>query len=81
MSLVRRPRRLRQSAAFRELVAETTLQPADLILPMFIMDGIDKPQEITSMPGVYQHTLDSLKRAAHEALLSLIHISEPTRPY
>ena len=68
MSLVRRPRRLRQSAAFRELVAETTLQPADLILPMFIMDGIDKPQEITSMPGVYQHTLDSLKRAAHEAL-------------
>lgn len=68
MSLVRRPRRLRQSAAFRELVAETTLQPADLILPMFIMDGIDKPQEITSMPGVYQHTLDSLKRAALEAL-------------
>lgn len=68
MSLVRRPRRLRQSAAFRELVAETTLQPADLILPMFIMDGIDKPQEITSMPGVYQHTLDSLKRTAHEAL-------------
>ena len=68
MSLVRRPRRLRQSAAFRELVAETSVQPADLILPMFIMDGIDKPQEITSMPGVYQHTLDSLKRAAHEAL-------------
>ena len=68
MSLVRRPRRLRQSAAIRELVAETTLQPADLILPMFIMDGIDKPQEMTSMPGVYQHTLDSLTRAAHEAL-------------
>ncbi|ART22142.1 delta-aminolevulinic acid dehydratase [Corynebacterium striatum] len=68
MSLVRRPRRLRQSPAFRELVAETTLRPADLILPMFIADGIDEPRQIPSMPGVYQHTFDSLKRAAHEAL-------------
>ncbi|MDN6236987.1 MAG: porphobilinogen synthase [Corynebacterium flavescens] len=64
----RRPRRLRQSAALRELVAETTLRPADFILPMFIVDGIDAPREIPSMPGVYQHTIDSLKRAAHEAL-------------
>ncbi len=64
----RRPRRLRTSPAMRELVAETTLRPADLILPMFIADGIDTPREITSMPGVHQHTLDSLKRAAHEAL-------------
>ncbi|MBD0856534.1 porphobilinogen synthase [Corynebacterium striatum] len=68
MDLIRRPRRLRQSPAFRELVAETTLRPADLILPMFIVDGIDEPREIPSMPGVYQHTFDSLKRAAHEAL-------------
>ena len=52
----------------RELVAETTLRPADLILPMFIADGIDAPREISSMPGVHQHTPDSLKRAAHEAL-------------
>ena len=64
----RRPRRLRQSAALRELVAETTLRPADFILPMFIVDGIDAPRESPSMPGVYQHTIDSLKRAAHEAL-------------
>lgn len=68
MDLIRRPRRLRQSPAFRELVAETTLRPADLILPMFIVDGIDEPREIPSMPGGYQHTFDSLKRAAHEAL-------------
>lgn len=52
----------------RELVAETALRPADLILPMFYADGITEPREIVSMPGVYQHTLDSLKRAAHDAL-------------
>ena len=64
----RRPRRLRSNPAMRELVAETALRPADLILPMFIADGIDAPRAISSMPGVQQHTLDSLKRAAHEAL-------------
>ncbi|QCB27618.1 porphobilinogen synthase [Corynebacterium endometrii] len=64
----RRPRRLRTNPAMRELVAETNLRPADFILPMFIADGIDEPREISSMPGVYQHTADSLKRAAHEAL-------------
>ena len=64
----RRPRRLRSSPAMRELVSETALRPADLILPMFIADGIGEPREISSMPGVFQHTLDSLKHAAHEAL-------------
>ncbi|KQB87305.1 porphobilinogen synthase [Corynebacterium lowii] len=64
----RRPRRLRSTPAMRELVAETALRPADLILPMFIADGITEPREINSMPGVYQHTTDSLLRAAHEAL-------------
>lgn len=52
----------------REFVAETTLRPADLILPMFIADGLDTPREISSMPGVQQHTFDSLKAAAYEAL-------------
>lgn len=64
---VRRPRRLRQSAAMRELVAETHLHPSDFILPMFIVDGLDAPREISSMPGVYQHTFDSLKKAVEEA--------------
>lgn len=64
----RRPRRLRSNPAMRELVAETALRPADFILPMFIADGLDEPREISSMPGVFQHTPDSLKRAAHEAL-------------
>lgn len=64
----RRPRRLRQNPAIRELVSETTLRPADLILPVFIGDGLSEPREISSMPGVYQHTIDSLLRTAHEAL-------------
>lgn len=63
----RRPRRLRTTPAMRELVSETRLHPADLILPMFYADGIDEPREISSMPGVYQHTLDSLKAAVREA--------------
>lgn len=63
----RRPRRLRATPAMRELVSETRLHPADLILPMFYADGIDQPREISSMPGVYQHTLDSLKAAVREA--------------
>ncbi|APT91825.1 delta-aminolevulinic acid dehydratase [Corynebacterium phocae] len=64
----RRPRRLRTSPAMRELVAQTRLDPSDFILPMFVAEGLDSPREISSMPGVYQHTLDSLTRAAHEAL-------------
>lgn len=63
-----RPRRLRSSRAVRRLVTETRLDPAGLVLPMFAREGIDQPQPITSMPGVLQHTRDSLKRAAVEAV-------------
>lgn len=63
-----RPRRLRQTPAMRRLVAETSLEPRHLVLPMFVADGLDEPREISSMPGVYQHTLDSLRRAAAEAV-------------
>lgn len=52
----------------RRMVAETRLHPADLILPAFVREGIDAPVEIGSMPGVYQHTRDSLKKAAAEAV-------------
>ncbi|WP_313678326.1 porphobilinogen synthase [Corynebacterium stationis] len=62
----RRPRRLRQNPAMRDLVAETQLSPRDLILPMFVADGIDQPKEISSMPGVYQHTEESLIQAIRE---------------
>lgn len=63
-----RPRRLRTSPAVRRLVAETRLDPAGLILPMFLREGITEPQPIASMPGVVQHTRDSLRRAAAEAV-------------
>mgnify|MGYP001941563287 FL=1 len=51
----------------RELTAETHLHRSDLIYPMFVAEGIDSPQEISSMPGQYQHTLDSLVKAVEEA--------------
>ncbi|MFD7004541.1 MULTISPECIES: porphobilinogen synthase [Rhodococcus] len=63
-----RPRRLRRTPALRRLVAETSLEPRHLVLPMFVADGIDEPREISSMPGVFQHTPDSLRRAATEAV-------------
>ncbi|WP_341268461.1 porphobilinogen synthase [Gordonia malaquae] len=63
-----RLRRLRTTPAMRRLVAETRLDPAQLVLPMFVADGIDAPREITSMPGVYQHTMESLRVAAAEAV-------------
>ncbi|MBD8063338.1 porphobilinogen synthase [Oceanitalea stevensii] len=62
-----RPRRLRRSPAMRRLVAETRLHAADLVLPMFVKEGLDEPAPIASMPGVVQHSMDSLRRAAVEA--------------
>src|SRR5690606_25284952 len=64
---VARPRRLRRAPALRRMVAGTRLHPADLILPMFVKEGITEPDPVASMPGVYQHTLDSLRKAALEA--------------
>lgn len=55
-----RPRRLRSSSAMRELVAETHLHVSDFVAPLFVREGITKPQPIVSLPGVVQHTLDSL---------------------
>jgi porphobilinogen synthase len=63
-----RPRRLRRTAALRRLVAQTSLRPADLVLPLFVKEGIDEPQPVASMPGVMQHTRDSLRKAAVEAV-------------
>ena len=51
----------------RRLVAQTRLHPADLVLPVFVREGIGKPQPIAAMPGVVQHTLDSLVDVAREA--------------
>ncbi|WP_308314731.1 porphobilinogen synthase [Streptomyces sp. CNQ085] len=63
-----RPRRLRTTPAMRRMVAEHRLHPADLILPVFLREGIASPVEISSMPGVYQHTRETLRKAAAEAV-------------
>jgi porphobilinogen synthase len=63
-----RPRRLRSTPAMRRLVAETSLEPRHLVLPMFVADGISAPRPIVSMPGVMQHTRDSLRAAAADAV-------------
>src|SRR5215475_13410 len=63
-----RPRRLRQSPAVRRLVAETRVAPADLILPMFVREGLTEPRPINSLPGVVQHSRESLRKAAAEAV-------------
>ncbi|MEU4190712.1 porphobilinogen synthase [Kribbella sp. NPDC026611] len=62
-----RPRRLRSTAAVRRLVAETTLEPRQLILPMFVREDITEPVPIKSMPGVVQHSRDSARKAVVEA--------------
>ncbi|MFJ6532832.1 porphobilinogen synthase [Microbacterium sp. NPDC091662] len=62
-----RLRRLRQSRAVRDLVRETSLHPRQLVLPLFVREGISEPVQIGSMPGVAQHSLDSLRAAAVEA--------------
>jgi porphobilinogen synthase len=63
-----RPRRLRQTPALRRLVRETRLHPAELVLPVFIREGVDEPVPLASMPGVVQHSRATLRKAAREAL-------------
>lgn len=62
-----RPRRLRRTPALRRMVAETHVVPSSLVLPVFIREGLAEPRAISSMPGVVQHSRDSLKRAVTEA--------------
>ncbi len=61
------PRTLRATPAMRRLVAQTRIHPAQLVLPMFVREGLTEPVPITSMPGVLQHSLDSLRTAIAEA--------------
>jgi porphobilinogen synthase len=63
-----RLRRLRRTPALRRLVSEVNLRPSDLVLPMFVREGIDEPSPIASMPGVVQHSQESLVKAAAEAV-------------
>jgi porphobilinogen synthase len=63
-----RPRRLRRTPALRRLVEETRVSPAELVLPLFLKEGLTEPRPISSLPGVMQHSRDSLRKAAHEAV-------------
>ena len=78
-----RPRRLRRTPALRSLVRETTLDPADLIAPLFVKEGIADRIEISSMPGQYQHTIESLRKEAanirSRGVLAFMVFGVPTR--
>jgi porphobilinogen synthase len=65
---VSRPRRLRRTQPMRRLVAPVSVRPAGLVQPLFVKEGITEPQPVGSMPGVAQHTLASLRKAAAEAV-------------
>ncbi len=65
----RRPRRLRATPALRRLTAQTHLAPSQLVLPVFVREGLDEPAPVASMPGVVQHTLDSVRQVVEEAAL------------
>lgn len=64
---VQRPRRLRTTPAMRALVRETRTEPSQLVLPMFVAEGLREPRPIASMPGVVQHSRASARRAVREA--------------
>ena len=67
MAPIVRPRRLRATPALRRLVAETRLDPGQLVLPAFVREGLAEPTPIVAMPGVVSHTRDSLRAAARGA--------------
>lgn len=67
MSSIPRPRRLRANPTMRAMVAETSWRPEQLVLPAFVGEGFTEPRPIGSMPGVVQHTLDTLAQTAAEA--------------
>jgi porphobilinogen synthase len=63
-----RPRRLRRNEKLRNLIRETTLQPNNLIFPLFVGPGEDKAQPVASMPGICQLTVDRAVRECHEVV-------------
>ena len=68
MELLKRPRRLRGSELVRRMVRETRMDAASLIYPMFVMDGVNRVDEISSLPGQYRYTVDRME----EELIRLV---------
>ena len=82
-----RNRRLRNSAAIRNLVRENTLTVNDLMMPVFVIEGEEKREEINSMPGYFRYSLDELEKEIQEATqlgiqavnaVSYTHLTLPT---
>ncbi len=68
--IIRRPRRLRSNIAIRDLVAEVSVSPAELILPLFIREGIDSPIPLSTLPGIFQYDLESAVKEARRVFSS-----------
>jgi porphobilinogen synthase len=62
-----RLRRNRRTSWLRDLTAETTLRPQDLVLPLFVVDGKNERQEIKNMPGVFRQSIDEVIKTAKQA--------------
>ncbi|MEY4971366.1 MAG: hypothetical protein RLZZ404_292, partial [Actinomycetota bacterium] len=79
--MINRPRRLRTTLAMRELVADVTLAPKNLMLPIFVREGLSEPKPIESMPGVLQHTeqsfLEVLDQAVDAGIVSVMFFAIP----
>src|SRR3954451_20548487 len=67
LDLRRRPRRLRRSAGIRAMVRETRLSPDNLLYPLFVVTGEGQRREVTSMPGVFQLSVDEIEKEAAAA--------------
>lgn len=69
------------TAAMRELVADVRIHPSDLMLPIFVKEGLDQPREIEGMPGVFQHTetsfVDILDQAVEAGIVSVMFFAIP----
>ena len=69
--MLQRPRRNRKSEVIRQMVQETVLQPANLIFPLFIVDGNAQKTEVNSMPGIFRHSIDHLLREVESCAIKL----------
>src|ERR1700743_3711057 len=66
--MLQRPRRNRKSEVIRQMVQETHLGAANLIFPLFIVDGENQKSEVSSMPGIYRYSIDNLLREVESCL-------------
>ena len=66
--MLQRPRRNRKSEVIRQMVQETHVSAANLIFPLFIIDGAAQKTEVASMPGIFRYSIDNLLREIESCL-------------